>query len=75
MPIVPIVVVVTEFDLFVAELEKKSAGAGKIDLELAEENFKERYGEVFQRSTKITAGQIPYALVTSTSAHEFVSSH
>ena len=74
MPIVPIVVVFTKFDLFVAKLEK-NAGEGKIDLELAEENFKERYGEVFQRSTMITAGEIPYALVTCTFAHKIASSH
>jgi len=75
VPIVPIVVVVTKLDLFEAKLEKKSAEKGKINLELAEENFKERYGEVFQRSTMIIASQIPYALVTSTFAHDIASSH
>jgi hypothetical protein len=75
--IVPIIVVFTMFDLFVWNLGlgEKSTGKGKIDLELAEENFKERYGEVFQRSTMITAGEIPYALVTCTFDHKIASSH
>jgi hypothetical protein len=75
VPIVPIVVVVTKFDLFVAKLENGSSGKGEINLELAEEKFKERYDEVFQRSTMINADQIPYVLVTSTFTHEIASSH
>lgn len=73
MPIVPIVVVFTKFDLFVAKLEK-NAGEGQIGLESAEENFKEGYGAMFQRSTMIAAGQITYGLVSSTFFHEIASS-
>ena len=55
----------TKFDLFVDSLGEQSAGQGKTNLELAEENFKERYDQALERSTEDIAGHVPYALVTS----------
>jgi len=62
---VPIIVVFTKFDLFVDSLGKQSAGEGKNNLELAEEDFKERYDQAFERSTEDVGGHVPYVLVTS----------
>ncbi|KAF8331173.1 hypothetical protein F5887DRAFT_998825 [Amanita rubescens] len=59
---VPIIVVFTKFDLFVAGM---GSGSGKHHQ--AEKNFKDKCGQAFATLTKSIAGQIlPYALVTIT---------
>lgn len=64
--IVPIIVVFTEFDDFVSKLAKEGMRAGKSSQELAETEFKERYGRFFETSTK--NGLVPYTVVASMSA-------
>lgn len=62
----PIIVVFTKLDLLVARLDRSETRRGKSSQELAETYFKEMYGQRFEKSTKNTMGQIPYALVAST---------
>jgi hypothetical protein len=68
VPIVPIVVVFTKLDLFLARLSRRGEAKVKSNtnsLEVAETIFKEKYGRVFDKSTKNIEGHIPYALVTT----------
>ena len=65
----------TKFDIFVARLGKLSASDDKNNLKLAEQKFKESYGRVFEKLTKDVTGQIPYALVASTSYPKITSPH
>ncbi|KAF8736299.1 hypothetical protein AX14_000551 [Amanita brunnescens Koide BX004] len=60
---VPIIVVFTEFDDFVSKLAKEGMRAGKSSQELAETEFKERYGRFFETSTK--NGLVPYTVVAT----------
>lgn len=72
MMIVPIIIVYTQFDLFVAELSGLKGDQPKVDCsqKAAEKHFHEKYGQVFQTST----GQIPYTVVSSTFAFHIASS-
>ncbi|KAF8696555.1 hypothetical protein AX14_001521 [Amanita brunnescens Koide BX004] len=70
---VPIVVVFTKLDLFLARLSRRGEAKVKSNtnsLEVAETIFKEKYGRVFDKSTKNIEGHIPYALVTTISHPE-----
>ena len=67
MSAVPIIVVFTKFDLFV---EKLNEGKDKINLEFAEERFKDEHSREFE---KWTSSQIPYNVTTSTSVSSDVS--
>ena len=67
MTTVPIIVVFTKFDLFVAMLDNDAMQKGKSSQELAEREFRKRYSQVYESSTKGVPGQIPYALVASES--------
>ncbi|KAF8351818.1 kinase-like domain-containing protein [Amanita rubescens] len=63
---VPIIVVFTKLDLLVASLDKSGVRRGENSLELAEKDFKEKYSQIFERSTtKNAGGHIPYALVAT----------
>jgi hypothetical protein len=64
---VPIIVVFTKFDLFVASLSRRSAGRGKISLEFAETRFQNEHGQAFE---KAISGKIPYTTVASTFSSE-----
>jgi hypothetical protein len=70
--IVPIIIVYTQFDLFVAGLSGPKSGQPKVDYsqEAAEKHFHEKYGQVFQTST----GQIPYTVVSGMFASQIASS-
>lgn len=70
----PIIVVFTKLDLLVASLDRSDAKRGESSQEMAEAYFQEKYAEGFEKSTKNTMGQIPYALVASTSASDVTSS-
>lgn len=68
MTIVPIIVVYTKFDLIIPTRSKGKACSRKEgDCQgSAESYFKERYGKLFEASTKNIEGQIPYTAVAST---------
>ncbi|KAF8685409.1 hypothetical protein AX14_003999, partial [Amanita brunnescens Koide BX004] len=59
---VPIIVVFTKFDLFVASLARRSAGR-KVNLEVAETRFKSEHGQAFEKATNNLSGRIPYTTV------------
>ena len=61
----PIIVVFTKFDLFVASLARRSAGR-KVNLEVAETRFKSEHGQAFEKATNNLSGRIPYTTVAST---------
>jgi hypothetical protein len=65
---VPIIIVFTKLDLLVAKL-KRGVARGKDSQASAEKYFNEQYGPVIEK-TKITAGQVPYTLVSSTFTSE-----
>ena len=65
MTIVPVIVVFTKFDNFVSRLAEEGTRTGKSSQELAEREFKERYGRFFETPTK--NGLVPYTVVASTS--------
>ena len=71
---VPIIVVFTKFDLFVASLSRRSAGRGKISLDVAETRFQNEHGQAFEKATHNIAGKIPYTTVASTFSSEDASS-
>jgi len=60
---VPIIVIFTKFDLFIASLNNAGTEQGKIQT-LAEKKFKERYGKAFENATKNDLDQAQYALVS-----------
>jgi hypothetical protein len=60
---VPIIVVVTKFDLYVAGLQRRSGTMTKISYQSAEDDFKKEFDQTFDKS--MSEGQIPYALVSS----------
>ncbi len=65
---VPIIVVYTKFDLFMANNQRRGKGnTGKGDgsLEVAEKYFYEKYSQLFAKSTKNIEGSIPYTIVSS----------
>lgn len=62
----PIIVVFTKLDLFLARLGRRGEIKDKRNsLEAAEAIFKEKYGRIFDKSTKNMEGHIPYAMVTT----------
>jgi hypothetical protein len=65
MTIVPIIVVFTKFDDFASRLAEEGMRTGKSNQELAEREFKERYGRFFEAPIK--NGLVPYTVVASTS--------
>ncbi|KAF8690274.1 hypothetical protein AX14_003036 [Amanita brunnescens Koide BX004] len=67
MTIVPIIVVYTKFDLIIPTRSKGKARSRKEgDCQgSAESYFKERYGKLFEASTKNIEGQIPYTAVAT----------
>ena len=77
MTIVPIIIVYTQFDLFVAGLSRPKNGQPKVDYsqEAAEKHFHEKYGQQFQTSTRNIDGpnQIPYTFVSGTFASQITS--
>jgi len=63
---VPIIVVYTKFDLFMANNQRRGKGnTGKGDLESAEKHFYDKYGQLFAKSTKNIEGRVPYTIVSS----------
>lgn len=68
MATVPIIIVFTKLDLLVAKL-KRGAARGRDSQASAEKYFNEHYGPVIEKA-KITAGQVPYTLVSSTFTSE-----
>ena len=60
---VPIIVVFTKFDLYVAGLQRRSGTKDKISYQFAEDDFKKELDHTFYKS--MSEGQIPYALVSS----------
>jgi hypothetical protein len=73
MSTVPIIVVFTKFDLFVASLARRSKGKDKINVEFAEERFKREHGRAFEKATHDILGKIPYTTVASTFTSEDAS--
>lgn len=61
---VPIIVVITKFDLYVASLQRRSGTETKISYQSAEDNFKKEFDLTFDKKS-MSEGQIPYALVSS----------
>ena len=61
---VPIILVVTKFDLYVAGLQRRSGTKTKISYQSAEDDFKKEFDHTFDKKSKIEE-QIPYALVSS----------
>ncbi|KAF8685412.1 hypothetical protein AX14_004000 [Amanita brunnescens Koide BX004] len=62
---VPIIVVYTKFDL-VGSLSKNGVGKSEEAKTVTERNYKEKYGQVIERSMKSVAPrQIPYTVVTT----------
>ncbi|KAF8351830.1 hypothetical protein F5887DRAFT_3940, partial [Amanita rubescens] len=62
---VPIIVVYTKFDLFMANSQRRGKGnTGKGDLESAEKHFYDKYGQLFAKSTKNIEGRVPYTIVS-----------
>ena len=70
MTTVPIVVVITKFDLYVAGMQRRLR---KGTYQMAEEDFKKKYGHKFSKSD-ISTTEIPYALVSSMFIPEITSS-
>ena len=70
MTTVPIVVVITKFDLYVAGMQRHSRN--KSTYQTAEEDFKKKYGHKFSKN--MSATQILYALVSSMFIPEITSS-
>ena len=63
MTIVPVIIIFTKFDLFVQALGNEGSQNGKISREMAEREFRKRYSQIFEASTKGTVSQTPYTLV------------
>ena len=61
---VPIIVVFTKFDLYVAGLQRRSGTTDKISFQTAEDDFKKEFDHNFDKKS-MSEGQIPYALVSS----------
>ena len=62
MATVPIVVVITKFDLYLAGMQRRLRY--KSTYQMAEDDFKKKYGHKFSKNN-ISTTQIPYALVSS----------
>ena len=62
MTTVPIVVVITKFDLYLAGMQRRLRN--KSTYQMAEDDFKKKYGHKFSKNN-INTTQIPYALVSS----------
>ena len=65
---VPIIVVFTKFELFVARLARRSRGRDQISMEVAETMFQNEYSQAFEKATCNTSGKIPYTTVASASS-------
>ena len=61
MTTVPIIVVITKFDLYIAGLLRR----GKIKSQSAEETFQQTFGKKFKKGGVGQDRPIPYALVSS----------
>ena len=67
----PIIVVITKFDLYVAELSKQGNLKGQnISWQAAEEMFKQTFGHKFEKAGMSQDRPVPYALVSSMSASD-----
>ncbi|KAF8716708.1 hypothetical protein AX14_012230 [Amanita brunnescens Koide BX004] len=66
---VPIIVVITKFDLYVAGLQRRFMKK-KISYQSAEEDFNKKYGPQFGKNS-ITKGLIPHVLVSKTQFDTF----
>ena len=73
MSTVPIIAVFTKFDLFVASLAKRSKEKGEINVEFAEERFKRKHSQAFEKATHDILGKAPYTTVASTFTSENAS--
>ena len=62
MSTVPMIIVFTKFDLFVA---RQCGGKDDISVEFAERKFKEEHSQAFEKWTKNISGQIPYNVAAS----------
>ncbi len=62
---VPIIVVFTKFDLFIAALSRRSRGKEKISMDVAEKKFRDEHGVAFEKTTQNISGKIPYTTVAS----------
>jgi hypothetical protein len=60
---VPIIVVITKYDLYVASLRRRTGMEDTISYRSAEVIFKQTFGHKFDNNN-ISRGQIPYALVS-----------
>lgn len=69
--------VFTKLDLFLARLGRRGEIKDKRNNspEAAEAIFKEKYGRIFDKSTKNIEGQIPYALVTTSTLASVTAIH
>ena len=65
MSTVPIIIVFTKFDLFVAQLNMQRGGKDKISLESAERNFKEEHSQALEKWMNNISSQIPYNVAAS----------
>ena len=61
----PIIVVFTKFDLFVAKLNLQRGEKDSISLEFAERQFKEEQDQAFQKWTNNISSPIPYIVAAS----------
>lgn len=62
---VPIIVVVTKFDLYIADMQRRAGMKNKISYKSAEDDFRKEFGHTFDKNSA-SQGQIRYALVSST---------
>ncbi|KAF8351862.1 hypothetical protein F5887DRAFT_1068257 [Amanita rubescens] len=60
---VPIIVVFTKFDLFIAGLSRRSRRKESISMEVAEKKFRDEHGVAFEKATQNISGKIPYTTV------------
>ncbi|KAF8331196.1 hypothetical protein F5887DRAFT_1287007 [Amanita rubescens] len=60
---VPIIVVFTKFDLFIACLSRRNRGKENISMDLAEKKFRDEHGVAFEKATQNISGKIPYTTV------------
>ncbi len=70
MTSVPIIVVITKFDLYIAGLSKRGKLKGPNISEAAEQLFKQTFGHKFEKGGVSQDRPIPYALVASMSASD-----
>lgn len=66
---VPIIIVITKFDLYVVGLQRRAGMKNKISYQSAEDDFKKNFGHIFNK----TQGQ--YTLVSSMFMSRFLHLH